>query len=193
MNLEGSKIGKLTVLEYFYIDTKVEGKKRLLWRCQCECGNICNLRTDTLTGKNKKLKTHYCCRKCSDKIRADKRRLPNYQSLKNNIYKSYEYAANYRNYEFDITIEEMISIIERNCYYCGSPPMVYIGDKSYLAEGEEYKRLGIDRKDNKKGYTINNCVSCCFKCNMAKQEMSIEDFKNWIITLYNNLIEEKWN
>jgi hypothetical protein len=35
---------------------------------------------------------------------------------------------------------------------------------------------GIDRVDNNKGYTIENCVPCCTAVNYAKLDMSYSDF-----------------
>lgn len=57
---------------------------------------------------------------------------------------------------------------------------------------EEYDILynGIDRINSKKGYTLDNTVSCCSTCNTAKLNMSLEDFKTWIIKIYNNLIKK---
>ena len=43
---------------------------------------------------------------------------------------------------------------------------------------------GIDRLDSSKGYTIDNCVSCCSVCNTAKLEMDVDDFKEWVVRVY---------
>ena len=55
-------------------------------------------------------------------------------------------------------------------------------------KSEPWKRNGVDRIDSSLGYTIDNCVACCDKCNYAKHDLSTEDFKEWIIKIYNNLI-----
>lgn len=36
---------------------------------------------------------------------------------------------------------------------------------------------GIDRKHNKRGYTIKNCVTCCKVCNIMKRSLP---YKIWI-------------
>ena len=36
--------------------------------------------------------------------------------------------------------------------------------------------LGIDRIDNNIGYVLDNYCSCCISCNVAKGEMTQEEF-----------------
>lgn len=61
--------------------------------------------------------------------------------------------------------------------------------KYYERNFEEHEILynGIDRIDNSKGYNLDNCVTCCTQCNTAKMQETEEDFKKWIIDVYNNL------
>lgn len=48
-NLQGKTFGKLTVLK----DTGKRTKNRsIIWLCQCECGNICEVTTNNLQQKN---------------------------------------------------------------------------------------------------------------------------------------------
>lgn len=35
---------------------------------------------------------------------------------------------------------------------------------------------GVDRVDNTKGYTLENCVTCCAEANYAKRALSYADF-----------------
>lgn len=46
---------------------------------------------------------------------------------------------------------------------------------------------GIDRVDNNKGYTLNNCVPCCKTCNQAKHRLSQEYFIEWVEKIYKHL------
>ena len=48
-----------------------------------------------------------------------------------------------------------------------------------------FLRVGIDRKDSSKGYTLENCVSCCDICNRMKMQMSENTFLNRIEQIYN--------
>ena len=60
-NLIGKTFGYLTVIE----DSKErDSKRRILWNCKCQCGNIIKVRTDNLTSLN----TMSCgCKKSSNK------------------------------------------------------------------------------------------------------------------------------
>jgi hypothetical protein len=38
----------------------------------------------------------------------------------------------------------------------------------------------MDRVDNSLGYVIDNVVSCCEMCNLAKKDFSREEFESWV-------------
>jgi hypothetical protein len=78
-------------------------------------------------------------------------------------YKQYLTRAAKKDYEFSLTKQQFFLITEENCYYC---------DK----ENTITHKNGIDRKDNKIGYTIDNCVSCCRECNYMKAALNDDDF-----------------
>lgn len=40
---------------------------------------------------------------------------------------------------------------------------------------------GIDRVDNTKGYSIDNCVAACRRCNVAKADMTPDQFREWVL------------
>ena len=77
----------------------------------------------------------------------------------------------------------------RKCHYCG------IEEKDFFTIwGEFYggkKRgstLEVDRKNNKQGYDIENCVLACALCNMAKSDkFDYEEFKR-----VGDVIREIW-
>lgn len=48
-----------------------------------------------------------------------------------------------------------------DCHYCGAA----LNWKPYYSNSSGYK---LDRKNNKLGYTIRNCVVCCARCNRGK-------------------------
>lgn len=73
-------------------------------------------------------------------------------------------CASRRGLEFSLTDVEFSSLVHSECSYCGKLPN---------------PRNGIDRVENTKGYTLENCVSCCFICNRAKNDMSREEFIEW--------------
>lgn len=68
-----------------------------------------------------------------------------------------------RGCDFDLTFDEFWKIRDvGECHYCG-----YVG------------KVGIDRKDSKFGYTVDNCVPSCWTCNMKKNSTPYDDFIDW--------------
>jgi hypothetical protein len=103
----------------------------------------------------------------------------NNEYKKNSIqinYSNYIRNANYKNLEFNITIENFNEIVKNPCYYCR------------ILQPKGFN--GIDRKDQTKGYIVDNCVSCCKMCNYIKGSLNDDIFVRRIehILKYNNLI-----
>lgn len=58
-------------------------------------------------------------------------------------------------HDFHLTDAQLLLLVLMNtCEYCG-----------FHQEGVF---LGIDRVDSRKGYTVENCLPCCWRCNTAK-------------------------
>ena len=55
--------------------------------------------------------------------------------------------------------------------------LLYVGSCAYCLIPECH---GIDRVDSNKGYTLENCVSACKICNFFKNDMTLEDFYEWV-------------
>lgn len=85
-----------------------------------------------------------------------------------------KHSAKKREYEFALSSKQFDEIISKPCAYCG----------------EEKERMGIDRIDNTKGYTLENSTACCTNCNMMKKAMTVNDFLSHIkkIQTYQNII-----
>src|SRR2546423_1176357 len=81
---------------------------------------------------------------------------------------SYRYAllkgkCRHRNIDLYLTLGEYAALIEgKHCTYCGCP----IGRTG----------SGLDRVNNSKGYTPENSVPCCYRCNVMKAELTLEQF-----------------
>ncbi len=85
--------------------------------------------------------------------------------------------AKKRGKSWTLTVEQAFSLITNKCNYCG-----------FIPKWPE-SRVGIDRVDNNIGYEHDNCVSCCFACNSAKGEKSLEEFVSWIKAVYMNVLD----
>lgn len=91
-----------------------------------------------------------------------------YQITLKGKYRTMKGSGLKRNYKVDITLEQFSEIISNPCAYCG----------------ENKKRIGIDRIDNNKGYTIENSNPCCTVCNMMKKTMTLDEFMSHINKIY---------
>lgn len=100
------------------------------------------------TEENAKLKAEWY-----SKYRLDKQR------YKLDMYKR---GAKEREIAWNLSDVEANVIIHQICHYCGEEP------------SEELN--GIDRKDSNKGYSLDNVVPCCTKCNYMKNDRSESEF-----------------
>lgn len=73
---------------------------------------------------------------------------------------SYKKGAKNRDIEWCLTKEEFKNFWQNDCSYCGA----------------EIKTIGIDRKDNTKGYILDNCQPCCTTCNRMKLDLNEDEF-----------------
>ena len=165
--MTGKKFGKLTVIERDYEYSKDFASKRPYWICKCECGKIIVLSSFYLVSG----------RATSCDIR---RKLPSGESAFNMLFRNYSSGARARGLEFSLTKEEFRKLTQEKCTYCGDSPN-YIAKKGK----DKYVYNGIDRVDSRKGYSKENVVPCCGKCNNAKKEMSQKDFLLWVEKVYN--------
>jgi hypothetical protein len=161
-SLTGKVIGKLTVLD------QVEGKRYFgytVWNTRCECGNTIERHAQYLA-----LAKLPACDDCKE----------DNASYITAIQIHTKISAKSRGLEFDLTKEQVRSTVTRNCQYCGIEPTA----KTMTNLHGSFAFHGIDRVDNLKGYTIDNVVPCCSTCNMAKAQMTIDEFRAWVKRIY---------
>ena len=107
-----------------------------------------------------------CYRNDIQAILGPRHALPKDRAGLNAVLNRYKQGARARGYEFLLTDDEFDKLTQMSCYYCGTPPSQIFFRKGSL---EKYTYSGVDRVDNTKGYTHDNCVSCCDECNYAKK------------------------
>lgn len=106
----------------------------------------------------------------------------------NQLYSRYKIHDAAKNLGFDLSKDEFIKLITNNCYYCGVLPntisVVNCNDEDNTTS---ILYNGIDRIDSTIGYVLSNVVSACKRCNQAKNDMSISEFKELVKRIYNNM------
>ena len=94
-----------------------------------------------------------------------------------NLINDIKCKAKKRKKDWNLTHEQAFKLITAKCTYCGFEPKW------------PETRVGIDRVNSDIGYHIENCVPCCFTCNSAKNDLTLEEFKEWVKRIYTNLIK----
>lgn len=87
---------------------------------------------------------------------------------------SYKSGAKKRGLEFQLSREQVSQYFQGTCFYCGG-----------------IEKMGIDRKDNQQGYTVKNCVSCCYTCNVFKRALSMDSFISKCLSITQHISGEK--
>jgi Zn finger protein HypA/HybF involved in hydrogenase expression len=101
------------------------------------------------------------CKEIHNKIKSKKQRLKHpYKRTLDSCFLGYKHGALKRNLEFELTKEDFKELWNKSCYYCG----------------DTIETIGIDRRDNNKGYVSNNIVPCCPTCNYMKHKLDEETF-----------------
>jgi hypothetical protein len=174
----GKKFGKLVVLSR--TDRVENSRSNCFLFCRCECGKekefrYCNLRTGTTTSCG-----------CSQKEQVSKRsRKEPGTAVKRSVWNYYLRNAADRNISWNLSFERFCELILKPCHYCGKSGVTF----TKMKYGDNLSHNGVDRFYNDQGYTDNNSVTCCKRCNMAKSNMSPQDFEEWIQDVYGHLFE----
>jgi len=128
----------------------------------------CNMKFVPFETQRGKLSTR--CTKCNtqqkqqDEKRKDRQRNFKAECMKrlDLYYQSYKRNAVKRDYEYTIDLDTFTQLVQSSCHYCNHK----IDDEVN----------GIDRVDNSRGYTKDNCVSCCEMCNRLKLHYELQFF-----------------
>lgn len=189
INLTNNIYGRLTVLKQ--VDNI---NKRTAWLCKCSCGIEKIIKTDNLLDNSTK--------SCGC-LNIEKRQERGHLLSKNKIKYTPEeasarkaYTNNYKKRQpGNLTFEDFYKLTKQNCFYCEAKPSnIYNNAKSdkkssqYAKDNGNFIYNGLDRIDNSKPHDLENVVPCCFKCNYSKRDSTLNDYCEWVKTIYNNLI-----
>ena len=168
IDLTGQRFGKLLVI------TEAPSRDtHAYWLCQCDCGNLTTIRNSYLKSKHTK--------SCGCLIGGRK---DFGEASFNDLYKKYKTNGRngrHQHLGFTLTKEEFRTLTSSDCFYCGKKPY-----RQYQSNGcyGYYTYNGIDRKDNNKGYTSDNSVSCCWECNKLKGSLDSDIFLGIVSNIY---------
>lgn len=129
---------------------------------------------------------YFQCTDCKDEIKAQLSQLKTHSgkcrscTQKGEPYKFiYTELKDHRNnnVEFTLSFKEFLNIISKpKCEYCDID-LIY--NKHSRDENRNYvsRAHQLDRKNNNKGYTLDNVVPCCWECNRLKSDrFTYEEF-----------------
>lgn len=168
----GQRFGRLVVEEFSRLRTTVftdstrgvrNLHQRIYW-CRCDCGKRKEVPKRAL-GRE----TNSCgC------LRLENNRTRGGEGWVTRLVKDYRGNARRRGRSWELTWDQVRSLVTSNCHYCGAVPPARDKD---CWKGVRYN--SIDRVDNSLDYVADNVVAACETCNYAKREMSREDFLEW--------------
>lgn len=191
-NLTGQIFGKLKVIKFSH-----SNKNRIsFYLCLCECGVEKIISGINLTRTTKSTKTCGCSH--AEQIKNLRSENPQLMGAKR-LWKS--------NYEDGCSFEKFLELSQMPCYYCGITksnrynPYGYSTAKYVKNQAGKNGKIsqewidqcwfeynGLDRIDSSKPHTEDNIVPCCVTCNIAKSDLTINEFKEWLNCIYNNFI-----
>lgn len=185
----GKKFNMLTIGSNYRRVSNGYSSYRYYVEVTCDCGKTCEMGFYAI--KNGTTVSCGCVRleKQRKQLNTMCKGKPSPRKLEPKVYRirrmirRYKESAKQRNYRYELNFDQFESLVCSSCHYCG---------KKHIKEiPKEFHDLqifnGIDRKNNNIGYEIDNCVSCCTKCNFLKRDYSYEDFTDIIKKIATNL------
>lgn len=168
--LVGRVFGRLTVIER----AEQVGKNHC-WLCVCECGT-----TKVVVGRNL---MSGGTQSCGCKLREHTESMRRPKAALNAIYTAHVNNGRVKQLgSLDRATWERI--IHMPCHYCGCR-------EQRTSRGSlracVVTIVGVDRIDNDRGYTEENCVPCCGQCNRAKGTLATDTFVTWVNATYQHL------
>lgn len=172
--LEGMIFNRLTTIK------KIEEKGGSKWLCRCICGKEKIIKSEFLLNGDTK-----SCGCLKSEISSK-----NYKKAIAKIKKYHSediaiLASLNKNTYSDSKFGDLFLLTKMNCFYCNSncnTTISYSNDRNI-----KLLYTGLDRIDSNLGHERTNVVPCCFKCNVAKRERSLNDFLDWTDKIYANI------
>lgn len=109
------------------------------------------------------------CKKCHSKDCLERAKSEKHRGQY--IYYQIKHRSKKHKIVFGVSLEEFVGWYNRqkkNCYYCEMPEDLITKRHWGILKKRNFCRLGIDKKNNNKGYVSGNIVLCCSVCNAVK-------------------------
>lgn len=184
-NYEGRVFGRATTIEL--LGNEEHGYK--WWGLVCSCGTKFAARSRELQRGH--TRSCGCLQREVASINGTNTRLAHGDAAKHELFSSYLKSARDRNIEWNLSEDLFYSLVSGNCVYCGIGPNKLRKPHAQVFGGFMY--TGIDRVNNRVGYTVANSVPCCWDCNRGKGTLSEEDFYSWIDRIYKYRLEHSFS
>jgi hypothetical protein len=148
-------------------DKRGSQSRHAFWNVTCSCGAKLVRSSNTLVQG----RTRSCGCLQKEETRA-KHLLPPYMSL----YRVLVRTAKQRDHMLELSYDDFVAYTKiSRCHYCFALINWCKENRAHNKGGYAYN---LDRKDSRKGYTDENCVVCCGRCNRGKSNLfSYEEWR----------------
>lgn len=174
----GNRYGKLVVVSRH----SENAGRYAAWVCLCDCGVEATVSGHDLRRGNTKSCGCLRGRPMSGLISSN-----GGDSFFGRLLKKYKHNAARRGIDFDLTDEQAVEIMTKDCIYCGSGPSAI--SQTNWGKPTTGVRNGIDRVDSKRGYNMLNVVPCCKACNRTKSTRDVDEFVSHCARIHSYLSE----
>ncbi len=175
-DLTSNIYGRLTVLNIDHRRNPGTTSEKTYWKCICICKTIKIVASSNL--KTGHTKSCGCLR--TEAMKNRNFRKPANEASENTLFARYQYKSKDRGIKWALSKVEFLSLLYANCHYCG----IAAKREVQITERSKIFVNGIDRIDSSLDYTLDNVVTACSECNLAKNSMQKEEFLNWIKRVY---------
>lgn len=175
----GQKFNRLTATRR--IGLKNENS---IWEFECECGKVVQAAVGAV--KSGVQKSCGCWKIERNKEKRVYVAPPGkYEDTRRKIFTDYYNSAKKRGYDFELDQDRFYEIIVKPCQYCGKQASSVSEIRSHTRyDRPRFIYSGLDRVDNRKGYTEDNVVPCCTQCNYLKRAFNKDTFISQVKAIY---------
>lgn len=171
-DIAGQRFGRLVAVRRVALPGEVAR-----WECVCDCGRIASVR---LANLGRSAKSCGCLRVEACKARERRKNHPTHGV----VLSYYKRNAKLRGLVWEIPRDLFTTLLSKACTYCGAPP------RTRVLAGKTLTFNGIDRIDPAKGYDPANVTACCSVCNHAKNDLTPQQFAEWISKVHTHMTQK---